>query len=86
MAYPVLSEEDICNCIDTIQYHLFENTTVTVCCINLVGGGFVTGESICRDVYNFNKENEQILALNDAKQKIYQLRTYALCVNKGLNN
>jgi len=60
------------------QYHVFENTTLTVCCLTLANGFTVTGESACASPENFDIELGKKIAMNNAKQKIWMLEGYAL--------
>jgi len=60
------------------QYHIFENTTLTVCCLQLENGFTVTGESACASPENFNIELGKKIAKDNAKQKIWALEGYLL--------
>jgi hypothetical protein len=60
------------------QYHVFEGTTLTVCCLHLENGFTVTGESACASPENFNSELGQKIARDNAKQKIWALEGYCL--------
>lgn len=60
------------------QYHVFEGTTLTVCCLHLENGFTVTGESACASPENFDVELGQKIAKDNAKQKIWALEGYAL--------
>jgi hypothetical protein len=60
------------------DYHVFENTTVTVCCLFLQNGFTVTGESACASPENFDTELGRKIAKENAKQKIWALEGYAL--------
>ena len=73
-----ITQEDIDNLIDNTQYHVFENTTTTLCLITLKNGFTVTGESACVDPQNFNKEIGEKIAFNNAKEKIWLLEGYLL--------
>ncbi len=60
------------------QYHVFECTTLTVCCLHLENGFTVTGESACASPENFDIELGKKIAKDNAKQKIWALEGYAL--------
>ena len=60
------------------KYHVFPGTTVTICCITLVNGFTVIGESACASPENFDAELGQKIAYDNAKQKIWALEGYAL--------
>ena len=60
------------------EYHVFGQTTLTVCCLTLKNGFTVTGESACASPENYNAELGQRIARENAKQKIWALEGYAL--------
>jgi hypothetical protein len=60
------------------QYHVFEGTTLTVCCLHLENGFTVTGESACASPENFDIELGKKIAKDNARQKIWALEGYAL--------
>ena len=60
------------------QYHVFPQTTVTVCCLSLKNGFTVVGESACASPENFNEELGREIAFDNAKQQIWKLEGYAL--------
>lgn len=60
------------------QYHVFEGTTLTICCLHLENGFTVTGESACASPENFDVELGKKIAKENAKQKIWALEGYAL--------
>lgn len=60
------------------QYHVFEGTTLTICCLHLENGFTVTGESACASPENFDAELGQKIARDNAKQKIWALEGYLL--------
>ena len=60
------------------QYHVFDGTTLTVCCLRLENGFTVTGESACASPENFDVELGKKIAKDNAKQKIWALEGYAL--------
>lgn len=60
------------------QYHVFPDTTLTVCCLTLVNGFTVTGEAACADPDNFKERTGQHYARKDAMRKIWPLEGYLL--------
>ena len=60
------------------QYHVFPGTTLTVCCLTLLNGFTVVGESACASPANFDAELGQQIAREDAKRKVWALEGYAL--------
>ena len=60
------------------DYHVFNGTTLTVCCLMLANGFTVTGESACASPENFNIELGKKIARDNAKQKIWALEGYVL--------
>jgi hypothetical protein len=74
---PRLSPTDIDNAIKSIEYHVF-NGILTVCCVTLVNGFTVTGESACASPANFDQEIGEGIAFTNAKDKIWMLEGYIL--------
>jgi hypothetical protein len=60
------------------QYHVFEGSQLTVCCLTLENGFTVTGESACASPENFNAELGRKIAFDNAKNKIWALEGYLL--------
>lgn len=60
------------------QYHVFPDTTVTVCCLSLRNGFTVTGESACASPENFDIELGKKIARDNARSKIWALEGYLL--------
>lgn len=75
---PRITPEQIDATVVGEQYHVFEGTTLTVCCMTLVNGFTVTGESACASPANFDAELGRKIARDNAKQKIWALEGYAL--------
>lgn len=75
---PRITPERIDATIAGEQYHVFEGTTLTVCCLTLANGFTVTGESACASPENFDAELGRKIARDNAKQKIWALEGYAL--------
>jgi len=60
------------------QYHVFEGSCLTVCCLTLRNGFTVVGESACASPANFNAELGQKIAREKARDKIWALEGYLL--------
>lgn len=60
------------------QYHIFDGSQLTVCCLTLANGFAVTGESACASPENFNVEIGQKIARQNAREKIWVLEGYLL--------
>lgn len=75
---PRLTPTDIDGQIVAEQYHVFEGTTLTVCCLTLRNGFTVTGESAAASPENFDREIGQRIARDNARQKIWPLEGYTL--------
>jgi len=60
------------------QYHVFPGTTLTVCCLHLVNGFCVTGQSAAASRENFDQEIGRKIARADAREKIWALEGYLL--------
>jgi hypothetical protein len=61
-----------------VQYHVFDGTCLTVCCLTLKNGFTVTGESACASPKNYNAEIGEEIAYDAAKEKIWMLEGYLL--------
>jgi len=75
---PRLTPELIDAKIKSTDYHVFPDTCLTVCCLTLVNGFTVTGESACASPENFDKEIGQSIAFGNARDKIWALEGYLL--------
>ncbi len=75
---PRLTPEHIDGAIADEDYHVFEKTCLTVCCLTLKNGYTVTGESACASPENFDAELGRTLARNKAREKIWALEGYLL--------
>lgn len=75
---PRLTPEHIQSKIKTEQFHVFEGSQLTICCLTLQNGFTVTGESACVSPENFNAEIGQKVARDNAVNKIWQLEGYLL--------
>ena len=58
------------------QYHQFDGTTVTVCCMTLENGFNVIGESACIDPANFDAEIGKKVARDNAFNKLWKLYSF----------
>lgn len=75
---PRLTPADIDSKILGADYHRFNGTTVTICCLYLANGFTVTGESACASPENFDEEIGRKIAYSQAREKIWQLEGYLL--------
>ncbi len=75
---PRLTPELIDKTIISVEYHVFQKTQLTVCCMTLLNGYTVTGESACASPENFNKEIGEKIAYDMARNKIWGLEGYLL--------
>jgi len=75
---PRLNPEAINSTINKAQYHVFNGTTTTVCCLTLSNGFTVTGSSSCASPENFSEEIGRKIAYAEARDKIWQLEGYLL--------
>lgn len=75
---PRLTPAHIEDTIDKEQYHVFEGTQLTVCCLTLNNGFTVTGESACASPENFDEELGRKIARENARNKIWMLEGYLL--------
>jgi hypothetical protein len=73
-----LTPELIDSTIQSEQYHVFEGTTLTVCCLTLKNGFTVTGESACASQQNFDASLGKKIAKENAREKIWQFEGYLL--------
>jgi hypothetical protein len=75
---PRLTPELIDGVIKDEDYHVFEKTCLTVCCLTLQNGFTVVGESACASPENFNAELGRKIARDNARNKIWMLEGYLL--------
>ena len=75
---PRLTPTLIDACIISEDYHVFPGTTLTVCCLTLVNGFTVTGESASASPKNFDKQIGKDVARANAREKIWALEGYRL--------
>ena len=75
---PRVTPQMVEDAIVSEDFHVFANSTLTVCCLTLRNGFTVTGESACASPENFDAELGQKIARDNAKHKIWALEGYAL--------
>ena len=75
---PRLTPDAIDSVIVGEQYHVFDGTTLTVCCLELKNGFTVTGESASASPQNFDKDIGRKIARENAREKIWPLEGYLL--------
>lgn len=75
---PRLSPQLIDAAILQAQYHVFEGSCLTVCCLTLRNGFTVIGESACVSPENFNRLKGEEIAYTKAREKIWPLEGYLL--------
>ncbi len=75
---PRLNPQLIDSVIVGEDYHIFPNTTLTVCCLKLKNGFTVTGESAAASPENFDIEIGRKIARSNARDKIWTLEGYLL--------
>ena len=75
---PRLTPADINDVIVKEDFHVFEGTTVTVCCLTLTNGYNTIGKSAAASLENFNEDIGRKLARERAREKIWELEGYLL--------
>jgi hypothetical protein len=75
---PKVTPQHIQSIIKDEAFYFFPGTTLTVCCLTLLNGFTVLGESACACPANFNQELGEELARKDAEKKIWMLEGYLL--------
>jgi len=75
---PRLTPDLIDEAIISEQYHVFPETTLTVCALTLRNGYIVTGESAAASPENFDKAIGRKIARDNARNKIWSLEGYLL--------
>jgi hypothetical protein len=75
---PRLTPESISDCIRAKEFHVFEGSCLTVCCLTLQNGFTVTGESACASPENFDAAIGEKIAFENARNKIWMLEGYLL--------
>jgi hypothetical protein len=75
---PKVTPQHIQSIIKDEAFYVFPGTTLTVCCLTLLNGFTVLGESACACPENFNKEMGEKYARENAEKKILTLEGYLL--------
>ncbi len=75
---PRITPRDLDTLITAELYHVFPGTTLTVCCLILMNGYAVTGQSAAVSPENFDEEIGRKIARADAREKIWPLEGYLL--------
>ena len=75
---PRLTPSLIDSVIKAVDYHVFEGSCLTVCCMTLLNGFTITGESACASPDNFDEEIGKKIAFEQARSKIWMLEGYLL--------
>lgn len=75
---PRLTPDHIDDTIESEQYHVFPDTTLTVCALKLRNGYIVTGESAAASPQNFDRDIGRKIARENARNKIWGLEGYLL--------
>ena len=75
---PRLTPKKIDETILGEQYHVFPETTVTVCCLTLRNGFCVIGKSAAASPENFNVDIGMKVARQNARREIWELEGYLL--------
>jgi len=60
------------------DYHVFNGSQLTVCCLTLKNGFTVTGESACASPENFDVKIGRRIAKENARDKVWALEGYLL--------
>ncbi|MDX8537058.1 Gp49 family protein [Mesorhizobium abyssinicae] len=75
---PRLTPAHIDAMIASEQYYVFPGTTLTVCCLTLLNGFTVTGESAAASPENFDVEIGRKIARENARKQIWAFEGYLL--------
>ena len=75
---PRLTPDLIDAAISDYKFHVFEGSQLTVCCLTLVNGFAITGESACASPENFDAELGREVAFTKARSKVWELEGYLL--------
>lgn len=75
---PRLTPSLIDETIVSVDYHVFEGSCLTVCCLTLRNGFTVTGESACASPSNFNESIGREVSFKNARDKVWMLEGYLL--------
>lgn len=75
-----LTPERIDQLIKAESYWIVPLTTTTVCALTLTNGYVVIGKAACVDPRNFDVAMGRKIARDDARNQIWALEGYSLCV------
>ena len=73
-----LEQSDIDAKIKDAKFTVLEDGRTTICNLYLENGFTVRGESACVSKENFNKDTGEKIALENAKNKVWELEGYLL--------
>lgn len=75
---PRLSPAMIDDVIVKAQYHVFDDSCLTVCCLTLKNGFTTIGYSACASPENFDEELGRKISRENAREQIWMLEGYLL--------
>jgi len=75
---PRVTSNDIQGLIEAEDYHVFEGTAVTVCCLTLRNKFKIIGYSAAVSLENFDAEIGRSIARRNAASKVWELEGYLL--------
>lgn len=75
---PRITPDHIESVIIKEDYHVFEDSCLTVCCLTLKNGFTTSGTSACASPENFNAEIGRKIARENARNEIWSLEGYLL--------
>ena len=78
LTQPRITPEHIDSVIVGEEYHIFESTQTTICCLSLQNGFSVIGVAGCVSPENFDEEIGKQVSRNDARNQIWKLEGYLL--------
>ena len=73
-----ISQANVDAACTAVEYMVMPGSRLTVCCLTLRNGFQVVGWSACVDPANFNEQKGQQIALDMAKDKVWELEAYLL--------
>jgi hypothetical protein len=75
---PRITPADLDAEIVDAQFHVFEGSCLTVCCLTLRNGFSVSGESACASPENFDQEIGEKIARANARENIWPFLGFRL--------
>ena len=78
---PKITKDQVVAAIAKADYHHFDGTTQTVCCLTMTNGFTVVGSSACADPANFDAQLGRDLAYDDAVDQVWHLLGFRLREN-----